>query len=107
MLRIPQNYETPYYETNKDWYYFDFRSMRNKLTDKVNDRALDSYLDYLIDLRPRLTVEHAKELIKKDLEDYTKNKNKYVFDIGDDGVKILTSIDGKKLDITSVMFSEE
>ncbi len=107
MLRVPTNYNTPFYETNKDWYYFDFRSMRNKLTDKATTKAVDSYFDYLADLRPQLTSERIKELIKKDLEDYKKFKNRYGFSLDENGVKLLTSIDGKEIDIPSVMFRED
>ena len=107
MIKIPKNFNTPFYESNKEWYYFDYRSMRNKLTDKATPRALDSYIDYLIDIRPEASMEHIKELIKKDLEDYVKNKNRYGFTLDAEGIKNLTSIDGKKIDVTSVLFSEE
>lgn len=98
-----------YYKTNKDWYYFDIRSSRDKLTDKATPKALDSYFDYMLYLakfRHNLTPEHIKELIEKDLKDYVKNKSRYSFVLRN-GEYWLEKIDGKELDPAKVMFREE
>ena len=36
----------PYFMTNKEWYYFDRKEFRIKLTDKAPEKARQSYEDF-------------------------------------------------------------
>lgn len=38
--------EEPYYMTNEEWYYFDEKESRYKLTDKAPPEAKKSYEEY-------------------------------------------------------------
>ena len=38
--------EEPYYMTNEEWYYFDEKESRYKLTDKAPPEAIKSYEEY-------------------------------------------------------------
>ena len=35
--------KTPYFLTNKEWYYYDMKTGRYKLTDKAPEKAIESY----------------------------------------------------------------
>ena len=41
--------EKPYFMTNEDWYYYDVKSFKCKLTDKAPKEAIDSYNEYYND----------------------------------------------------------
>lgn len=36
----------PYFMTNKEWYYFDAKDFKYKLTDKAPKKAVDSYKEF-------------------------------------------------------------
>lgn len=36
----------PYFMTNKEWYFYDVKSGRYKLTEKAPKKAVDSYNDF-------------------------------------------------------------
>lgn len=42
--------DTPYFLTNKEWYYYDVKSFKYKLTDKAPQKAIDSYKKYYEDI---------------------------------------------------------
>ena len=87
----------PYYMTNKDWYYFDPRDYRTKLTDKATQKALESYLE---DERQnernyRLTYDELVLRAKKDIERYIKNKHRYTIKEVERRGPTLVAIDGE------------
>ncbi len=91
----------PYYMTNEEWFFFDPRVFRHRLTDKVTEKALDSYLEYYSNGYGAMEYKSLVEQTKKDIEDYTKNKERYTFTKNDLGVYYLTAIDGKRVDCFS------
>ena len=38
--------EIPYYMTNTEWYYFDEKEFKHKLTEKAPQKAIDSYNEH-------------------------------------------------------------
>jgi hypothetical protein len=38
--------DMPYFMTNEEWYYFDYKSRKYMLTDKAPKKAKDSYEQY-------------------------------------------------------------
>ena len=38
--------DMPYFMKNEDWFYFDFRERKHKLTDKAPKKAKESYAEY-------------------------------------------------------------
>lgn len=38
--------DTPYFLTNKEWYYYDMDTGRYRLTDKAPEKAIESYKKY-------------------------------------------------------------
>lgn len=42
--------KTPYFLTNKEWYYYDIETGRYKLTDKAPKKAKESYKKYYEEL---------------------------------------------------------
>ncbi len=91
-----------FYQTNKDWYYFDPRYMRDRLTDKATKKAVDSYVKCH-------TFEFGEEnaIIDrtiKDIEDYTKNKSSYKFIVNDEGSYQLSTINNKPIEPLSKAF---
>lgn len=38
--------DKPYFMKNKEWYYYDVKSFKYKLTDKAPKKAIDSYNEY-------------------------------------------------------------
>lgn len=42
--------KTPYFLTNKEWYYYDMETGRYKLTDKAPEKAKESYKKYYEEL---------------------------------------------------------
>lgn len=43
--------EKPYFMENEDWYYFDEKEWRYKLTDKAPKKAIESYDEFYSDER--------------------------------------------------------
>jgi hypothetical protein len=39
----------PYYMTNKDWYYYDVKEGKDKLTSKATLKAIESYNEFYKD----------------------------------------------------------
>lgn len=40
----------PYWHKNKDWYYWDSKDQKYKLTNKAPQKAIDSYKEYYKDI---------------------------------------------------------
>lgn len=89
----------PYYMKNKEWYFFDPRYFRHRLTDKAPDKALDSYLDSYSNGYCAVLYDMLVERTKADIEDYIKNKNRYTLTKDHFGTYTLTAIDGKEVDL--------
>lgn len=49
--------ETPYFLTNPEWYYFDEKEFKYKLTDKAPREAIDSYNEFYKKLDDRYFYE--------------------------------------------------
>lgn len=96
-----------YFESNKEWYYFDPRKIRLKLTDKATPKAINSYIEHYcllegmpLSLNDEEFVELEKEIrerTKQDIKEYKENKERYTFEIDERGNQILTKIDGKPI----------
>ncbi len=88
----------PYYMTNKEWYYFDPRYFRHRLTDKATEKALDSYLDAYSNGYGAVDYKTLLKRTKADIEDYIKNKDRYTLEKDQFGTYTLTAVDGKKVE---------
>ena len=38
--------EEPYFTSNKEWYYYDYKEWKYKLTDKATKKAKESYKEF-------------------------------------------------------------
>ena len=88
----------PYYMKNKEWYFFDPRYFRHRLTDKATEKALDSYLDAYSNGYGAVDYKTLLKRTKADIEDYIKNKDRYTLEIDQFGTYTLTAVDGKKVE---------
>lgn len=96
-----------YFESNKEWYYFDPRKIRLKLTDKATPKAINSYIEHYcllegmpLSLNDEEFAELEKEIrekTKQDIKEYKENKERYTFETDERGNQILTKIDGKPI----------
>ncbi len=96
-----------YFESNKEWYYFDPRKIRLKLTDKATPKAINSYIEHYcllegmpLSLNDEEFAELEKEIrerTKQDMKEYKENKERFTFEIDERGNQILTKIDGKPI----------
>ena len=43
----------PYFTKNKEWYYFDEKEFKYKLTDKAPQEAIDSYKEFYKKLKEK------------------------------------------------------
>lgn len=84
----------PHYMTNKDWFYWDKRVGRYKLTDKISKKALDSYIDYEVTIHGKL-FDEVVEQVEKDIEEYKNNKQRYTID--KENSPQLIAVDGQPL----------
>ncbi len=62
----------PYFMKNKDWYYYDLKTGRYKLTDKAPKKAIDSYNEYY-ELFEKANTSIRKEY-ESDLKKIWRNK---------------------------------
>ncbi len=99
----------PYYMTNKDWYYFDPRDYRTKLTDKATQKALESYLEdeRRNERNSKLTFEELLSRTKKDIERYIKNKHRYTIKNIERSGPTLVAIDGESTEKETENWAEE
>lgn len=42
--------DMPYFMTNEEWYYFDYKKRKYVLTDKAPEKAKESYKEYYKEL---------------------------------------------------------
>lgn len=42
--------DMPYFMTNEEWYYFDYKSKKYLLTDKAPEKAKESYKEFYKEL---------------------------------------------------------
>ncbi len=89
---------TPYFITNPDWSYEDPRAGRTKLTDLVNEKVINSYLDYMIKTHPKLDWDKLCDVTARDIEEYKQNKHRYTFETNEIGQKTLVAVDGKRIE---------
>lgn len=96
-----------YFESNKEWYYFDPRKIRLKLTDKATPKAINSYIEHYcllegmpLSFNDEEFAELEKEIrerTKQEIREYKENKERYTFETDERGNQILTKIDGKPI----------
>lgn len=91
--------DMPYYMKNKEWYFFDPRCFRHRLTDKAPVKAIDSYLDAYSNGYGAVPYEILVERTKADIEDYIKNKGRYTLTKDQFDTYTLTAVDGKKVEL--------
>ena len=46
MVETTRLLDRPYFMTNKEWYYYDEKEEKYKLTDKATKEAIDSYNEF-------------------------------------------------------------
>lgn len=90
----------PYYMKNKEWYFFDPRYFRYRLTDKATKKAIDSYLDSYAGGYHAIDYDVLIERTKADIEDYIKNKDRYTISKDQFGTYTLTAVDGKEVSLS-------
>ena len=96
----------PYYLKNKDWYYYDPRYNRHRLTDKATKKAVESYicqLPYAEWIEDRLVICHQStekfsREVKEDVRDFKANKQRYTFKFDEKrNCNVLVAVDGVKI----------
>lgn len=100
-------YTPPYYMKNKDWYYYDPRHERVRLTDKATQKAVDSYVEHKSvhvfwgDNSPEFISYLFEKFTKEasdDIKEFKENKRHYTFEYDKKfDWNVLVAIDGKKI----------
>ena len=94
-----------YFEKNKEWYFFDPRVFRLRLTDKATPKAIESYIERYCQLEGSgiLNIDwaHLREEITErttqDIAEFKHNKSRYELKPNDFGTMELVSIDGEPI----------
>lgn len=100
-------YTRPYHMKNKDWYYYDPRHSRIRLTDKATPKAINDYVEHNAvynfwgDDSPEF-IDHLFDEFRKeasdDIKDFKENKHRYTIEYDKDrNWNVLVAVDGKKL----------
>ncbi len=93
MLRI-----VPYFYQNFDFWYEDPRAGRKKLTDKADEKAIDSYLEEMSAVHPQLDWDKLCDVTARDIEEFKQNKDRYTFETDSIGRRTLVAVDGKRIE---------
>lgn len=53
--------ETPYFMTNKEWFYYDSKQCKYVLTDKATKKAIDSYNKWYEEFLIQYDISNSKK----------------------------------------------
>ena len=83
----------PYFLTNEEWYYYDEKEYKYKLTDKATPEAIESYNEYYLPYNKDYgNEEDFKKLLQKEKESIAKSK-KQLYDIKSELVNETNKLD--------------
>ncbi len=100
-------YTKPYFMKNPNWFYFDARKDRMRLTDKATQKAVDSFVDFYYKISisscpVEVPVKYWYDVAKEDIEDFKKNKQRYELRPDEFGEMELAKIDGEDIKLEDV-----
>ena len=55
--------DQPYFMTNEEWYYFDYKENKHKITDKAPEKAKKSYNEYYKQLKKQVMAVNVEKTV--------------------------------------------